>query len=385
MQDDRLDPGHDARSAPAPRASLAFAHIGDLHLTGPEQENARDYRAILDQIGQVRGLDFVYLPGDNADNGRPEQYALVRAGLESLRLPVHAITGDHDMEGGSLDAFYAGLGGVRLPYAVTVSGTRCLFLDMCGPGLGGPDFRLGADQIDWLGRELSKAEGLGEDCALFMHSYPADLKGEGEADRVADLVHRGPVRLVEMGHTHYNELANDGRTIYAACRSTGQIEEGPVGYAIAALDRGVVAWRFKELARPWPFVLITAPADRRLAHDDAHRVGGATEVRALVLAAEDVTACEVSIDGGPWHPMRVEGGEGRYAAAIEWPADATRLAVRARDATGSVDEDVVEPASASHALAISKGPGSDVDALGAWLQRGLLGTQLGPNRNGRQW
>ena len=44
------------------------------------------------------------------------------------------------------------------------------------------------------------------------------------------------VALVDMGHTHYNELANDGRTIFAATRSTGQIEEGPVGYSIATID-----------------------------------------------------------------------------------------------------------------------------------------------------
>lgn len=37
---------------------LAFAHIGDLH--------------IVDQILQVDDLDFVYVPGDNANNGLPE-------------------------------------------------------------------------------------------------------------------------------------------------------------------------------------------------------------------------------------------------------------------------------------------------------------------------
>ena len=33
----------------------------------------------------------------------------------------------------------------------------------------------------------------------------------------------------------------------------------------------------------------------------------------------------------------------------------------------------------------ARGIGSDADALGAWEARGLMGTQLGPNRNGRQW
>ncbi len=359
---------------------LAFAHIGDLHLTIGEADNARDFAAIVAQLNETDGLDFVFVPGDNADNGTPEQYALVRAGLDRLRLPVHVITGDHDMEGGSLDAFYAGLNARRLPHAVDVRGVRCLFLDMCGPGSGGPDFRLGPDQVDWLAAELEAARG--RDCALFMHSYPADLKGEGEAARVADLVHRGPVRLVEMGHTHYNELANDGRTVYAATRSTGQIEEGPVGYAVAAIDGGVVSWRFKELARPWPFVLITAPADRRLAHDAGQAIDGRFTLRALVLGpAERV---EFRIDDGSWQAMAREDGARCHAAEVAWPAGAKAIAVRATGA-GAEDTDAIEPATDPDGLPTSRGIGSDADALGAWEARGLLGTQLGPNRNGRQW
>ncbi|WP_019906662.1 metallophosphoesterase [Methylobacterium sp. 77] len=364
---------------------LAFAHIGDLHLTEGHRENARDFLAIVAQLGAVEGLDFAYLPGDNADNGLPEQYALVRDGLAGLPFPVHVITGDHDMEGGSLDAFYAGLDARRLPYAIDVSGIRCLFLDMCGPGTGGPDFRLGDAQLAWLEGEIQVAERDGLDCALFMHSYPADLKGDGEASRIGHLVSQSRVRLVEMGHTHYNELANDGRTIFAATRSTGQIEEGPVGYAIAAIDRGVVSWRFKELAQPWPFVLVTAPADRRLAHDDAHVVRDAVEVRAIVLGEASITACEVRVDDGPWQVMTRAEGDRRYRASIPWDAACNRLTVRATDAAGGTGQDVVEPATDRTERAVSKGIGSDADSIGAWPEKGLLGTQLGPNRNGRHW
>lgn len=364
---------------------LAFAHIGDLHLTEAAADDARDFGAVIDQIAAVDGFDFVYLPGDNADDGLPEQYALVRAGLDRLKLPVHVITGDHDMEGGGLDAFYAGLGARTLPYAVTVSGTRCIFLDMCGPGDGGPDFRLGAEQVAWLGRELDAAEGDGQDAALFMHSYPSDLEGEGEAETVAALVHRSRVRLVEMGHTHYNELANDGRTVYAATRSTGQIEEGPVGYAVAAIDRGVVSWRFKELSEPWPFVLITSPSDRRLAHDGEHVVDDTAEVRALVIGNERVAACDYRIDDGPWRPMAHMDGDRRFRAKVVWPTGGHRLAVRATDATGRQGLDEIEPATDRASIPTSRGIGSDADAVGAWPERGLLGTQLGPNRNGRHW
>jgi len=28
---------------------------------------------------------------------------------------------------------------------------------------------------------------------------------------------------------------------------------------------------------------------------------------------------------------------------------------------------------------------ADADAIGAWPEMGILGTQLGPNRNGKKW
>jgi Icc protein len=49
------------------------------------------------------------------------------------------------------------------------------------------------------------------------------------------------------GHTHYNEIGNDGRTLYTATRSTGQIEEGPAGFSVTNIDDGIASWRFLEL------------------------------------------------------------------------------------------------------------------------------------------
>ena len=72
--------------------------------------------------------------------------------------------------------------------------------------------------------------------------------------------------MVDTGHTHYNEVANDGHTIYAATRSTGQVREGPVGFSIINLDNGVVSWKFKPLGS-WRFVMITSPSDKLLLID----------------------------------------------------------------------------------------------------------------------
>jgi hypothetical protein len=104
-----------------------------------------------------------------------------------------------------------------LPKAMTVHGHRCLFLDEVSAGTGGPDFRLDKAQLDWAERELDAAEAAGQGAAIFMHTYPADLR-DG-ALRLGRLLDRPQVMCVDMGHTHYNELANDGRTIVMATRS----------------------------------------------------------------------------------------------------------------------------------------------------------------------
>ena len=233
---------------------LVFAHIGDLHITDAKQRNFTDFLSIVAQIEIecAKLIDFVVLPGDNADNGLPSQYALVTTGLKMLSRPVHAIPGDHDMAQGGLAAFYSGLQAAALPAAKPLRGVRCLFLDICGAGDGGPDFRAGTDQVLWLERELRSARARGETSVIFMHSYPDDLKGDGETAALNRLIAAHDVALVDMGHTHYNELANDGRTIFAATRSTGQIEEGPVGYSIASVDGGGGQLAFQGARRSVP-------------------------------------------------------------------------------------------------------------------------------------
>lgn len=374
---------------PAPEPPMIFAHIGDLHITGADEQNHHDLRAIVGEIArELAGqIDFVYVPGDNADNGLPDQYALVRDALAGLPMPVHVITGDHDMEQGDLRAFYGALASERLPKRVDVAGVRCLFLDICGPGTGGPDFRIGGAQLEWLQHELGAARAADARCAVFMHTYPEDLRGPGEPQAVTAALADANVLLVDMGHTHYNELANDGRTVFAATRSTGQIEEGPVGYTLVAIDGRVVSWRFKELSATYPQVLVTAPADRRLAtdaDDGDHLQGACCAVRASVLGGTPVRRCVYRIDDGDVQPLPAIGPR-RFGGDVAIPPSATRLTVEAEDDEGRVGAETIEIARREHLGGRRHADGSDKDAIGAWHERGIPGGQLGPNRNGRTW
>ena len=371
---------------PTPRDDLlAFAHIGDLHLTDARQRNFTDFLAIVAQI-EIQcagGIDFVVLPGDNADNGLPGQYALAATAVRMLSLPVHVIPGDHDMEQGGLANFYRGLAADPLPKAVTVRGARCLFLDVSGPGAGGPDFRLGLDQTAWLARELDGARQEGRTSLVFTHTYPDDLKGDGETEAMNRLLAAHDVALVDMGHTHYNEIANDGRTVFAATRSTGQIEEGPVGYALATLDGGVVSWRFRALDESFPFVIVTSPADHRLLRRADQRVGGRGVVRAVVLGAEPPRRVACRVGGGEWVPMAQAPGQRAWSADLDMPeAPAVTVEVEAVDAAGRPGRHAILAAGADHRAPARTGRGSDADSIGAWPENGIFGTQLGPNRNG---
>ena len=363
---------------------LSWLHIGDLHITREAEQNYLDLKRI---VHLAKGLpagsvDFALLPGDNADDGTPEQFRLVRNAIAPLPMPLHILPGDHDFKPRALDAFHDVLGAERLPKAVMTHGHRCLFLDVVSAGTGGPDFRLGEDQLAWAERELEKAEAAGQDAVVFMHTYPTDLQ-EG-AERLGALLAKPHLACVDMGHTHYNELANDGATIFMATRSTGQIEEGPPGFSIAAVDGRAVSWRFKPLDAAWPFVLITHPTDRRLVTEASRKCDGASVARAKVLGDTAIIAVEMRADDGTWTPMQPVPGEAAlWQAAVT--AGASRVLVRARDAKGRLDEDQVEPSGTSWTAPKRQADGSDADRVGAWPERGIFDTQLGPNRNGRKW
>jgi predicted phosphodiesterase len=362
---------------------LSWLHIGDLHMTRAREQNHRDLLRLAGLVQAIAPdcLDFVVLPGDNADDGTPEQFALVRDALAGLRMPLHILAGDHDFKQRTLDAFHGVLGAERLPKSVSVRGHRCLFLDVVSAGTGGPDFRMDETQLAWVELELDRADAAGQRAVVFMHTYPADLR-EGAA-RLRALLDRPHVACVDMGHTHYNELANDGGTIFMATRSTGQIEEGPAGFSIAAVDGGDVSWRFKALEQAWPFVLITTPVDRRLATGTNRTESGTMVVRAKAIADAAIEAAELCVDGGDWMPMAPLPG-----APALWQGSAPRgahVAVRVRDANGRTDQDAVEPARPGWPPPPRYADGSDADRIGAWPEKGLLDTQLGPNRNGRQW
>lgn len=366
---------------------VSWIHFGDFHISGGEDQNYSDFLSLIQEANAMRtGIAFALLPGDNADDGEEDQCALVQEAIRVCHVPVQAIPEDHDMARGDLNLFRTYLSN-QVHRSLTIADVHFDFPN----GVFNwepPIFGLGREQMDWLSEDLDTARRNGQFVVVFMYAYPSEHGTD--ADEVAMLLRKNGVRLVEMGHTHYNELANNGHTVYAATRSTGQIEEGPPGFSIGTIDDGVISWQFKPIGQS-PAAVVTSPGGERLIVDPSspsQLVRGLIPVRARVWGS-DIRGVAMSIKGIT-APLRATGDGCTWTATLDSrsvPDGSHELEVIAATSTGEVVSDRIR-------ILVNQGgrykqparrPVDHQNALGRWSEKHILGTQLGPNENGHAW
>jgi 3',5'-cyclic-AMP phosphodiesterase len=361
---------------------ISWIHFGDLHISGADEQNYRDFLTLIEEANHHMGAGthFALLPGDNADDGEEDEYQLVKDAVSRCRFPVHAISGDHDVAAGNLDLFRKYLS--PSPYgSFTLGKYRFLLLNSVATWQP-PVFGLGNEQMIWLRNQFDRPS------VVFVHAYPSEHGND--AAELGQLFRNSGVLLIEMGHTHYNELANDGHIIYATTRSTGQIEEGPPGFSITTLDDGVVSWKFKPIGE-WPLVMVTSPGDRRLVSDamsSTQIYRDLVQVRARVWG-HAIEKVSISIDGGSEVPMKAldESAWSTAWNAREYADGVHRLTVTASTKDNrSASDSILVPLNRSDQFEPRIRNAVDYEnALGAWPEKHILGTQLGPNENGHGW
>lgn len=360
---------------------ISWVHLGDLHMTKAGEKNHLDLAEIVNEVNRAfaGSVSFVFLPGDVADDGSRAAYAVVRGELDRLNAPWCAIIGDHDVHEKSFANFLDAMS-ERTQYAFTVGSVRFVAMnafDVPDPG----SFVVSRDQLAWVKRELQTATDAGQSSVLLLHCYPSDLKAG--ASELMETLRNFDVRLIDMGHTHYNEIANDGRTLYTSTRSIGQIEEGPVGYSVTSIDGGVVSWRFVELGR-LPVVVITSPSDERLQMDQNETLQGNPRVRAKFWGEAEAVRATAHLVGHAISMKRIPNSQ-VWQADVSIPHDGVySLKVSVEDARGKIATDEIRVVRGDRTIRERMERDQD-NALEAWREHGLLGTQLGPNKNGKKW
>jgi 3',5'-cyclic-AMP phosphodiesterase len=138
--------------------------------------------------------------------------------------------------------------------------------------------------------------------------------------------------------------------------------------------------------------MITTPADQRLISDPSSAsqvVRGVASVRAKAWSDQPITRCTLRFANEEL-AMRPLPDSRVWTADVDTAAlpDGTRvMQVVYRDACNRRASDVIRVCLNQSGRYVEPDRRSrDQDnVLGPWMERGILGTQLGPNKNGKKW
>jgi hypothetical protein len=202
-------------------------------------------------------------------------------------------------------------------------------------------------QIEWLRGEVDAAVTAGERVVLFQHNYPyqiwEDFSGPG-IDDWREIVQTRRIAAVFTGHTHYGQVANDGRNVFVTSRSIGDPEGGPPGYTIAHLEGEDLAVTYRTIEETGPLLLITHPREKLLATGPRHVVCQNYEICARAWSQAPLQGAEARIDGGEWFALMAAapGSFSHSLAGAELTKGEHALEVRVTDMRGQTASQRIE-------------------------------------------
>ena len=228
---------------------MRIAHISDLHVIATADppgilraDTVARARALMTDLSAFPGLDLVVITGDNVNDERAEEYAVLADVLKELSVPFLILPGNHDdrahLRAMVPDRPYPDE--ERLYHLWQSGDVRVIVLDTLAKGeIGG---RLLAPQLDWLEQNLAAPF---EGHTLIALHHPPSPPAMGKLD--GNVLIEGNVRLQALldalsrpatllcGHMHRPFAAHFGRSFVSAATSTafqfaldlGALEEPP--------------------------------------------------------------------------------------------------------------------------------------------------------------
>lgn len=284
---------------------VTFVWPGDLHLEAADRPNYETALWMADEVNELIQPDFVQFAGDNVQHARENEWELFKNVRSKLKMPYHALVGDHDAHHDPGNYSYQANVGATYK-AFSVGGYRFILLNT-------NQFRplgLSDQQVIWFRYEVDAALSRGERVIVFQHHYPfqvwEDYAGPG-IEEWRNVMQTRPITAHFAAHTHYGQMANDGRNVYVTTRSIGDPEGGLAGYAVVHLDGDDLAVTYRTKEDRGPIALITHPRRVILATKPAHIVTGPAECHARAWSHVPITSAQARIDEGSWSDMRKTG------------------------------------------------------------------------------
>ena len=315
---------------------------GDLHLTSRDKANYEAAVNVVKDINNVIRPDFVQFIGDNVQDATDAQFELFGELCHRLTVPWFALVGDHDAQHDPLAGLFRAH--VADPVgSLALRGFRCLRLNTQEAAPVG----LSPRQVAWLRGEVDAAVAAGQRVVLFQHNYPyqiwEDFSGPG-IDDWREIVQTRRITAVFTGHTHYGQVANDGRNVFVTSRSIGDPEGGPPGYTVAHLHGEDLAVTYRTIEDTGPLLLITHPRDKILATGPRHVICQDDEICARAWSQAPLQGAEARIDSGAWFALKAAtpGSFSHPLAGAELTKGEHALEVRVTDALGQTASQRIE-------------------------------------------
>ncbi len=213
---------------------MRIAHISDLHVIATADppgilraDTVARARALMADLSAFPGLDLVVITGDNVNDERPEEYAVLADVLKGLTVPFLILPGNHDdrahLRAMVPDRPYPDAD--RTYHLWQQGDVRIVVLDTLAKGeIGG---RLLPPQLDWLEQTLGAPF---DGHTLIALHHPPGPPGMGRLDR--NVLIEGNARLQALldalprpatllcGHMHRPFATHFGRSFVSAATST---------------------------------------------------------------------------------------------------------------------------------------------------------------------
>jgi len=222
-----------------PRKPVRVAAVGDLHVH--DQPNNGDLRTVFNHISQ--NADILALCGDLTTLGHPSEAENLAAELSSVAVPIVAVLGNHDHEGGYSEEIKKILKSVKVHFLGEETYTH---RDIGFAGVKGFCGGFGRHMLTSFGEDAIKkfvGEALQESLKLenalrtlstektvvVLHYSPIAGTLQGEpleifpflgSSRLAEAIDSFDVSVVFHGHAHhgtYEGKTHKGVPVYNAC------------------------------------------------------------------------------------------------------------------------------------------------------------------------
>lgn len=227
-----------------------FAQVTDTHVGS--STGAEDLRRTVRDLNNQKDIDFVLLSGDVTEFGSDEELQLAKQILDSLRLPLYVIPGNHDSnwsESGA-NSFRKVFGGETFFFRHK----GYMFMGTAS----GPNMRMGPGQVPrenlvWMDSVFA-ANPDDSTPLIYINHYPQDSSLNNWYEAI-DRVKQRNVQLMLCGHGHINKLYDWEGIPGVMGRSNLRAKDSIGGYNIISIANRKAVYQVRQPAfkteNPW--------------------------------------------------------------------------------------------------------------------------------------